>query len=74
MLASYVLSFAGQTALALIPLDSPIRIRGSLFWLYYSVEIVSVLIGAAYGLYAVFRATYRSFEVDVRTDRIADEF
>lgn len=81
VLASYVLDFAGQTVLNLVIWDADAEsvetIQNRAAWLYLLVPLVSLvsyLFGAAYGLWAVFNAKYKHFDIDVRTDKAADAF
>ena len=43
-------------------------------WIDGAVQLFVFCFAAFYGLYAVFKANYRQFDIDVRDDKVIDEF
>lgn len=44
------------------------------YYLMFVINVFLVCLCAAYGLWGVFQAKYRRFDIDVRTDKQADTF
>lgn len=74
MLAYYVLNYAGQTFSYALMRSVEQELTISYYIVLGFAQMAALILATAYGLWAVFNAKYKHFDIDVRTDKAVDAF